>query len=148
LKINEANLDAALVVITGRNTRLQNKLNKNQWKQPTFIYGFVKEMHEFMRAADVLLSKAGPGTICEALIAELPIILYHRISGQEEGNVAYVTDEGAGVWAPDADDVVETLRDWIEHPEKRLESVENAKRIARPQASREIARTIAEKAGI
>jgi 1,2-diacylglycerol 3-beta-galactosyltransferase len=148
LKINEANLDAALVVITGRNTRLQNKLNKNQWKQPTFIYGFVKEMHEFMRAADVLLSKAGPGTICEALIAELPIILYHRISGQEEGNVAYVTDEGAGVWAPDADDVVETLRDWIEHPEKRLESVENAKRIARPQASREIARTIAEKAGL
>jgi 1,2-diacylglycerol 3-beta-galactosyltransferase len=105
-------------------------------------------MPELMGAADVLLSKAGPGTICEALIAELPIILYHRISGQEEGNVTYVTDEGAGVWAPEPDEILATLKDWIAHPEKRQEAVDNAKKLARPQASREIARTIAEKAGM
>ncbi len=147
-KINQADLDATLVVITGRNARLQARLEKHAWKHPTFIYGFVTEMPDFMRAADVLLTKAGPGTICEALIAELPIILYHRISGQEEGNVAYVTDEGAGVWAPEAEDVVATLREWINQPEKRMEVVANSKRIARPQASREIARAIAEKVGL
>jgi 1,2-diacylglycerol 3-beta-galactosyltransferase len=82
------------------------------------------------------------------LIAGLPIILYHRISGQEEGNVAYVTDEGAGVWAPEPEAIVETLRAWIEHPEKRQAAVDNAARLARPRASRDIARAIAEKAGL
>jgi 1,2-diacylglycerol 3-beta-galactosyltransferase len=148
MAINDTKLDATLVVIAGHNTRLQNKLEKHEWNNPTFVYGFVKDMPEFMQAADVLLSKAGPGTICEALIAELPIILYHRISGQEEGNVAFVTDEGAGVWAPETDDIIETLQDWIDHPEKRMEAVANAKRLARPRASRDIARAIAEKAGL
>jgi 1,2-diacylglycerol 3-beta-galactosyltransferase len=99
-----------------------------------------------MRAADILVSKAGPGSISEALIAELPIILYHRLSGQEEGNVTYVTDEGAGVWAPETDDIVDTLRDWLEHPEKRLQAVANARKLARPDASRQIAREIAARA--
>ena len=99
-----------------------------------------------MRAADVLVSKAGPGTISEALIAELPIILYHRISGQEEGNVSYVIDEGAGIWAPEIDDIILALKDWLDHPDQRLQAVSNAKRLARPNASRDIARAIIEQA--
>ena len=75
-RINKSKLDAALVVITGKNKRLKEKLEQQKWNIPTFIYGFVKNMPEFMRASDILVSKAGPGTISEALIAELPIILY------------------------------------------------------------------------
>ncbi|MDP2966297.1 MAG: glycosyltransferase [Pelolinea sp.] len=142
-EINDTNLDVALVVITGRNKKLKKKLENVKWSIPVHIYGFVKDMPDFMRAADFLLTKAGPGTISEALIAGLPIILYHRISGQEEGNVSYVIDEGAGVWAPEIDDIIETLKYWLENPSKRQEAVDNAKRLARPNASREIAREIA-----
>jgi 1,2-diacylglycerol 3-beta-galactosyltransferase len=122
---------------------LKESLEKWEWNIPAHIYGFVREMPSLMRAADILLTKAGPGTISEALIAGLPIILYHRISGQEEGNVAYVIDEGAGVWAPDTRDIVETLKNWIENPDERLIAVQNAKRLARPNASRDIAKEIA-----
>lgn len=146
MKINNANLDATLVVITGRNKNLKKKLEQSKWNIPAYIYGFVKDMPEFMRAADILVSKAGPGTISEALIAELPIILYHRISGQEEGNVSYVIDKGAGIWAPETDDIVDALREWLDEPQKRLEAVSNAKKLARPDASRQIARAIAERA--
>ena len=118
MHINGSGLDIALTVITGRNQKLKDSLEKIQWNIPAFIYGFVHDMPDFMRAADILLTKAGPGTISEALIAGLPIILYHRISGQEEGNVSYVIDEGAGVWAPDSRDIVETIRRWIEEPQK------------------------------
>lgn len=148
MKIDQAGLDATLAVVTGRNKRLKEKLEQREWNIPAFIYGFVQDMPEFMRAADVLVSKAGPGTICEALIAGLPIILYHRISGQEEGNVTYVIDEGAGIWAPEIDDIVITLKDWLDHPKKRLEAVANAKKLARPNASRQIARIIVEKANL
>ena len=142
-EINSSNLDVALVAITGRNKKLKEKLESINWSIPVHIYGFVKDMPDLMRAADILLTKAGPGTISEALIAGLPIILYHRISGQEEGNVSYVIDEGAGVWAPDIADIIETLRYWLVNPSKRQEAVDNARRLARPKASREIAQEIA-----
>lgn len=143
-KINQAKLDVGLVVITGRNKKLKNELESMDWNIPTHIYGFVTDMPDLMRAADILVTKAGPGTISEALIANLPIILYHRIPGQEEGNVSYVIDEGAGIWAPDIEDIINTLEDWLNNPEKRMLAVENAKRLARPDASRQIVRTIAE----
>lgn len=148
MKINEAKLDATLAVITGRNKRLKEKLENHSWDIPAYIYGFVTDMPEYMRAADILVSKAGPGTISEALIAELPIILYHRISGQEEGNVSYVIDGGAGIWAPDIEDIITSLKELLDDPKKRLEAVSNAKSLARPTAAREIARAIAEKANL
>ncbi len=143
-EINRAKLDVGLVVITGRNKKLKDELEAMDWNIPTHIYGFVTDMPNLMRAADILVTKAGPGTISEALIANLPIILYHRIPGQEEGNVSYVIDEGAGIWAPNIEDIINTLEDWLNNPEKRMLAVENAKRLARPDASRQIVRTIAE----
>ena len=141
-EINDAQLDAGLIVITGRNKKLKEELEALDWKIPSRIYGFVTNMPDFMRAADILVTKAGPGTISEALIANLPIILYHRIPGQEEGNVSYVIGEGAGVWAPDIEDIISTLKDWLQNPEKRDDAVNHAKRLAKPDASRQIARMI------
>ena len=31
----------------------------------------------------------------------LPIILYAKLPGQEDGNVDFVVSEGVGVWAPE-----------------------------------------------
>lgn len=143
IQLDEANLPCSLVVITGHNIRMKKRLNNHKWNNPAFIYGFVSEMPTFMRAADILITKAGPGTISEAFIAGLPIILYHRVPGQEEGNVTYVVDEGAGVWAPQVEDIITTLRLWLENPEKRKQAAETSLKLARPYASREIAHQIA-----
>jgi 1,2-diacylglycerol 3-beta-galactosyltransferase len=137
-----------VAVITGKNKRMKKKLDKHTWNIPAFTYGFVKEMPEFMQAADILITKAGPGTISEAFIAGLPMIIYHRIPGQEEGNVSYVVDEGAGVWAPDVDDIITTLTDWLSDPEKRKKVADIASGLARPNASREIARLAAKYTGV
>lgn len=146
--ISEAHLDATLVVITGRNRKLKARLDAFEWSMPTYIYGFVKEMPDFMRAADILLTKAGPGTISEAFIAGLPMILYSRMPGQEEGNVSYVVNEGAGIWAPRPAKMVEILRRWLENPAEREKVAANCRRLARPEAARLIARAIAEKLGV
>ncbi len=136
---------AALAIIAGRNQDLKNRLESFDWPIPTHVYGFVREMPDFMRAADILVTKAGPGTISEALIANLPMILYSRLPGQEEGNVAYVTSEGAGIWAPRPELIVSALQNWLSHPEERLKAVEACKRLARPQAARQIAHILAKK---
>lgn len=68
--------------------------------------------------------------------------------GQEDGNVDYVVSEGAGVWAPEPSQVVATLQSWIEAPELRWNAAAACRRIARPDASREIARILASYVGI
>lgn len=146
--INSSGLDLSLVIIAGRNQNLKARLEAESWNIPCKIYGFIKNMPDLMSAADILITKAGPGTISEAFIAGLPIILYSRMSGQEEGNVLYVVGEQAGVWTPTPETVVTTLRRWNANPEDLAWVKSNSLRLARPDASRQIARALAEVIGI
>jgi len=131
--------ECALVVITGRNEKLRHQMETAEWTVPTRIYGFVSNMPEFMNAADILVTKAGPGTISEALACGLPMVLYSRIPGQEDGNVRYVVEEGAGRWAPGSERTSNAVRRWIVNPKIRESAAASCKRIARPQAADDIA---------
>ena len=141
--IDESGLDLTLAVVAGRNERLQAELKARSWRIPTFIYGFTREMPDLMRAADALVTKAGPGTIAEALNARVPLILYARLPGQEDGNVRFVVEEGVGVWAPRPRQVVQTLARWVADEAERQRYVANCERVARPDAARIMARIIA-----
>lgn len=146
--ISESGLDLGLVVVAGRNERLKKSLESAHWRIPTYIYGFTKELPEFMRAADVLVTKAGPGTIAEAMNAQLPIIMYARLPGQEDGNVTYTVSEGAGVWAPTPKSVVSTLEKWVQDPASRQPYVDACLRISKPNSSIDIAHEIGNKLGL
>ena len=146
--IDESGLDVCLVIVAGRNSKLEAELKEQTWQNPSFIYGFIHDMSDFMRAADVIVTKAGPGTIAEALIAELPIILYAKLPGQEDGNVEFVISEGVGVWAPEPLAVVRALTRWVCRSNERQKVVKNCRRAARPEASRQIARALGEKVGL
>jgi 1,2-diacylglycerol 3-beta-galactosyltransferase len=146
--VDESGLDLSLVIVAGRNARLKSRLEAASWENPTFIYGFIDDMPDLMRASDAIVTKAGPGTIAEALVADLPIILYAKLPGQEDGNVHYVENRGVGVWAPEPLLVVRTLTRWICRPGERQRVVENCRSAARPDASRIIARAIGKKVGL
>jgi 1,2-diacylglycerol 3-beta-galactosyltransferase len=140
--IDKAGLPVLLVIIAGRNKALKKRLEDRSWKIPTRVYGFVQTMPDFMQAADILLTKAGPGTLSEALAAGLPVILYDLLNGSEDGNVHYVVDHGAGIWAPHPDQVVANLIQWLAHPEERARAASACLTLARPQAARDIAALI------
>ena len=142
MAINNSNLPIQLIIVAGRNQPLKTKLENQKWNMPTKIYAFVKEMPEFMQASDVLITKAGPGTISEAFISGLPLILYSKMPGQEDGNVGYVTNQGAGIWAPNPELLVESLQNWIEHPEELKTFASRSLQLAKPNASRDIAKAL------
>ena len=146
--IDASGLNVGLVIVCGRNQSLKASLEARKWENPTLIYGFTRDMPNFMRASDFIVTKAGPGTIAEALNAELPIILYSKLPGQEDGNVTFVQEEGAGVWAPNPQDVVRALTRWISRPEERQRVIENCRRSGRPEAARTIAHIIGDKLGL
>ena len=147
-EIDASGLDVCLVIVCGRNQKLKASLEAEKWENQTLIYGFTRDMPDFMRASDFIVTKAGPGTIAEALNAELPIILYSKLPGQEDGNVTFVEEEGAGVWAPTPQAVVRTLTRWISRPIERKQVIENCRRAGRPEAARRIAAIIGETLGL
>jgi 1,2-diacylglycerol 3-beta-galactosyltransferase len=146
--IDESGLDVCLVIVTGRNSKLESELKEQTWQNPAFIYGFVHDMPGYMRAADIIVTKAGPGTIAEALIAELPIILYAKLPGQEDGNVDFVLSEGVGVWAPEPLAVVRALTRWVCRSNERQKVVKNCRRAARPDAAHQIALILGKQVGL
>jgi 1,2-diacylglycerol 3-beta-galactosyltransferase len=146
--VDESGLDVCLVIVTGRNNKLRAELKEYPWENPAHIYGFTRDMPDLMRAADIIVTKAGPGTIAEALNAELPIILYAKLPGQEDGNVDFVVSEGVGVWAPEPLAVVRALTRWVCRPYERRKVVKNCRRAARPDAARQIALILGEQVGL
>jgi 1,2-diacylglycerol 3-beta-galactosyltransferase len=122
---------------------LKEKLEGVSWEIPTRIYGFVNNMPELMGAANILVTKAGPGTISEAFIANLPVILSGYIPGQETGNVTYVQEHRAGLLAEKPQEIANLVREWMEPDNPSLqEMARNAAALAKPEAALTIARKV------
>lgn len=143
--ISQAHLPVQLLVVTGRNKKLYAQLQRTRDRLhvPARILGFVNNMPELMHASDVIVTKAGPGTICEALACDLPIILSGYVPGQEEGNIDYVVHNDVGVLAMDSHTLTDELRRLIKpgSPELRRQ-LANAHKISRPSSSFDIAQCI------
>ncbi|KAL0315528.1 UNVERIFIED_CONTAM: Monogalactosyldiacylglycerol synthase 2, chloroplastic [Sesamum radiatum] len=134
-----------LVVICGRNEALAETLRSLEWKIPVKIRGFEKQMEKWMGACDCIITKAGPGTIAEALIRGLPIILNDYIPGQEKGNVPYVVDSGAGVFTRSPKETARIVAEWFSTKTDDLKRMsENALKLAQPDAVFDIVKDIHE----
>jgi len=135
--------DGQLIVICGRNKQLETKLKKQagQFSFPVRVFGFTNQVHELMAESDLIITKAGPGTIAEALAMNLPIIITAWLPGQEEGNVEFVARENVGRVSRDPARVVELVSE-LRSTKEFDEMKKNIKRVSRPQAALDIAREI------
>jgi len=146
LGLARAGLDFHLVVVTGRNAALKAKLEELAPSLPTpmMVLGFRHDVPELMRAADLLVTKAGPGTIAEASVAEVPVVVYDYVPGQERGNLDYVRTNGIGVVALSTAEVVSSVRR-IVHNQERLAKMRSQQTAIAPRgSSRRIAELIAQ----
>ncbi len=144
----KSGLDFHLVVVTGRNAALRQKLEElaPSLAVPMTVLGFRNDVPELMRAADLLVTKAGPGTIAEASVAEVPVVVYDYVPGQERGNLDYVRTNGIGVVALTTAEVVQSVRR-IVHSQERLTKMRAQQTAIAPRgSSRKIAELIAQMA--
>lgn len=133
-----------MVVICGRNERLEQELVSHPWPIPMFAKGYVDNVWDWMAACDVVITKAGPGTIAEALAMGLPILLCGYIPGQESANVPYVLKHGAGVFAEDPKMVAQVVSSWLGAERAVMEQfAERSALLGRPQAAYQIVREAA-----
>jgi 1,2-diacylglycerol 3-beta-galactosyltransferase len=136
--------DGQLTVICGRNQDLQEDLKAHRWPVPTVVKGFVEDIWNWMAASDCIITKAGPGTIAEALALGLPIILSGYVPGQEKGNVPYVLKYGVGVYVEDPWQIGEVVAGWFgSQQEVRQGMADRARQLGRPEATLRIVEEIA-----
>jgi processive 1,2-diacylglycerol beta-glucosyltransferase len=89
------------VFVTGDERGLEGRLRRladgreNRFK----VFGFVDHIRELMAAADFLVTKAGGLTLAEALAAELPVICFGSLPGQETRNERFAAMSGVGLVA-------------------------------------------------
>jgi len=98
-RLDAAGLPLQLILICGRNEQLAAKLRARAWKIPVHIIGFTKEVHKLMRAADFLIGKPGPGSIAEAMVRGLPVLIECNAwtMPQERYNAEWVKEKGVGI---------------------------------------------------
>lgn len=104
--------------------------------------GFVNNIAEYMVAADILVSKAGPGTIAEAASLGLPVMLTSFLPGQEEGNVDFVIDGGFGEFCEDPNQMAIKVSEWLLDERKWSELSWSAQKKGNPDAAANIAHDI------
>ena len=100
--------------------------------------GFVTNMAEYMVAADVLVTKAGPGTIAEAAAVGLPVMLTSFLPGQEAGNVNVVLDGGFGDHCEDPDGIADEVSCWLQDEQLMRVMSQQAREVGHPHAASDI----------
>jgi 1,2-diacylglycerol 3-beta-galactosyltransferase len=134
-----ANLPCHLVVVTGRNERLRHRLLQKTPDAGCHILGYVTNMAEWMWASDVLVTRAGPSTIAEAVHCGLPMVIHGAIPGQEEGNVSFVKAEGLGIIATQPREVTDAVTELLTNQAAQVGIKSRMRRLQRPKAALAIA---------
>lgn len=130
-----------VIAVCGRNRALERRLKAVRFATPTRVLGFVDNMPDLMRASDLVVGKAGPGVISEALATGVPMVVTGYLPGQETGNVRYVTGSGFGRYAPTPEALLEEVQELARRESRTYRRLaQNAARAARPRAALDIAR--------
>ena len=115
-RLEAAALPLQLIVICGRNEKLAEKFRARAWKLPLHIVGFTKEVHRLMRAADFLIGKPGPGSVAEAMVRKLPVILECNAwtLPQERYNTEWVKEKHVGIVLQNFREIVTGVKQLLE----------------------------------
>ncbi len=98
-RLDAASVPVQLILICGRNDKLAAKFRAEKWKVPVHVVGFTKEVHRLMYAADFMIGKPGPGSIAEAMVRKLPVLIECNIKTlpQERYNAEWVKEKEVGI---------------------------------------------------
>lgn len=111
-----------VTVITGTNRKLKERLEE---KYPSMqVLGYTENVDDYMRRADLIVTKAGGITTFEAIYCGMPMFVIRPFLEQELENAIYIEEEGIGkvLWNEE-DNAVMELQELLERP-KELERME------------------------
>jgi 1,2-diacylglycerol 3-beta-galactosyltransferase len=115
-RLDRANVPVQLILICGRNEKLAARFRAESWKFPVHVVGFTKEVHRLMCAADFMIGKPGPGSIAEAMVRHLPVLIERNVwtLPQERYNAEWVKEKEVGIVLDNFRSVAEGVKKIVE----------------------------------
>ncbi len=148
-KLASIDSELQLIVITGRNEKLYEKLKESVEESGaadrTKLLFFVDNVEDYMHISDLIVTKPGGLTISESLACHLPMAIYNAYPGQEQYNVNFLLKQKAAILV-DKKTGAEEISKLLRSPERLREMRENCERLARPKAAEDMVR-LAKKLG-
>jgi processive 1,2-diacylglycerol beta-glucosyltransferase len=107
-----------IIAITGHNQKSFLQLQEvfQEMSINGQVLGFVDNVHEYMAAADLLISKAGGLTVTEAITIGLPMAIIQPTPGQEDGNTVFLTNSGSGIYLKNTHDLEKFVAEMLQNP--------------------------------
>jgi processive 1,2-diacylglycerol beta-glucosyltransferase len=126
------------LVLAGHDAALAARLRRAAAGTPTRVLGYTEDVRTLMAAADVLVTKAGGMTLAEAMAAELPMLLYGSLPGQEQRNERFASQAGVALVARSRAELQRLLERALTEPGLLEHLREGIRRARRPAATRSI----------
>jgi processive 1,2-diacylglycerol beta-glucosyltransferase len=142
--LSEMERPAQVLALCGRNEELKERVTKLAAEKAATSrvkikpIGYTTDMDELMSAADILLGKPGGLTTSEGLAKGLVFVIVNPIPGQEERNSDHLLEQGVAIRCNNLPTLAFKIDRLLEDHERFAAMRENARRLARPNAAREI----------
>lgn len=140
------NSNCRISIIAGNNSSLKKYLEKKLALYPggrVQIHGFTRDIKKHMLAADILVVRASPNVLMEAVNLGKPVIVVGALKGQEEKNPEFVLRHNLGVNCTDIQSLPNLVLELLSQNGKKLKEISASQiRFRNPQAAREIAEFI------
>lgn len=131
------------VLITGRNERLRRQVESLTKDHPAFsTYGWINNMHEWMAASDMVITKPGASTLVEALSCGLPILALDPLPGNERRACDWLEVHHFGYWVRKISNLSPLVGRLLANRDELTDLHSHALAFARPHAAAHAARAI------
>jgi processive 1,2-diacylglycerol beta-glucosyltransferase len=139
--LKKINTPLQAVVVMGKNERekkaFQDSIEQFQNSRVKVrVLGYVDNIFEYMKAADLLVTKPGGVTTAEAISAGLPMIVTAPIPGQETRNIHYIIERGMAVPVFREKDLHGAIEELILNPSALEEISRRAMKFSIPDSAR------------
>lgn len=142
-ELDEIKQPMQVVFITGGNQRLKEEVESQcRTRARTRVLGWVDNMHEWMTAADLLVSKPGGLTLFEAIACGLPFLAFDPLPGEERRTCDWIEKWKVGYWVRRPKELAPTIERLVADRQALHVLRERALALARPRAAYDAAGAI------
>jgi len=141
--LNQVEQPLQAVFVAGRNPRLEQEVQSLcRDDRRCRVLGWVDNMHEWMAAADLLVSKPGASALIEALDCGLPLLAIGPLPGNERRACDWIEKERVGYWIKNPQSLGPSIARLLESPAGLERLRERAQVLARPHAAYDAAEAV------
>lgn len=124
--ILQKNLNCHVIILAGRNKKLKDSLEdtfNHLYPGRVTVCGFTNKVEEYMSRADILIIRASPNVLTEAVNMCKPLIVTGALTGQEEKNPEFVSENKLGAVCTDIKALPDVVKELLANSGEKLNEI-------------------------